>query len=162
LQGIIIRHFSLPFEGQPADTRTGSRTANGAANRTVMSQRNNQNQKADLALALATGGTVKAWADAKGVAERTARTWSHSPEVVRQVQEIRREAVDRAVGKLSEGATVAAEKIARLVQEAGSESVQLSAARAVLADLMSVSNYAALEQRLVELERRMARARPAH
>ena len=43
-----------------------------------MSKRNNQILKADLALAMAGGSTVKAWADANGVADRTARTWSNS------------------------------------------------------------------------------------
>ena len=120
-----------------------------------MSKRNNQDQKADLALALATGSTVKAWAESRNVADRTARTWSRSPEVLQQVEDIRRQAIECAIGRLSDNATAAANKIARLVQEAAAESVQLQAARAVLADLMSVSNYAALERRLAEIERRV-------
>jgi hypothetical protein len=126
----------------------------------MANKRNNQNQKSNLALAMAGGSTVSAWAEANAVPERTAYTWSRSPEVLDQVQAIRRLAVDRAVGRLSENAIAAADAIARLAREAQSESVQLQAARAVLADLMTVSNYAALEQRLAEVERRI-RARPA-
>ena len=125
-----------------------------------MSKRNNQIQKANLALAMAAGSTVKAWADANGVAERTARTWSHSKEVLDQVEAIRREVLDRTVGRLSDNATAAADEIARLFREASSEAVRLQAARAVLAELMVVSSYAALEGRMAEVERRIAHARP--
>jgi hypothetical protein len=73
----------------PADLRTGSRTASGAPIAHPMSKRNNQIQKANLALAMAGGSTVKAWADANGVADRTARTWSDSPEVLSQIEDHR-------------------------------------------------------------------------
>jgi hypothetical protein len=120
-----------------------------------MSKINNQSRKSSLALALAGGGTVTAWARENQIPERTAYTWSRSPEVLEQVEMIRREAIDRAIGRLSDSATVAAAEIARLVKEGETDTVKLQAARAVLADLMSVSNYAALEKRLVEVERRM-------
>jgi hypothetical protein len=125
-----------------------------------MNLRNNRDQKADLALALATGRTVKAWAKGHEVPERTAYTWARSPEVRKQVRRIRRRAIDRAIGRLSRNATAAADQIARLAKGAASEAVRLHAARAVLADLMTVSNYAALEQRLAEVERRIAHAQP--
>jgi hypothetical protein len=124
-----------------------------------MSTRNNQNQKASLALAMAGGQTVAAWAKANDVHRRTAHTWSKSPEVRELVGRIRRKAIDRAVGRLSRHASAAAERIAKLAQGAASESVQLQAARAVLADLMTVSNYADLEERLAALERRAAEGR---
>src|SRR5262249_21978982 len=95
-----------------------------------------------------------------GVADRTARTWSKSPEVLNQVEAIRREVLDRTVGRLSDNATVAVDEIVRLVKDAASEAVRLQAARAVLAELMAVSNYAALEGRMAEAERRTAQARP--
>jgi transposase-like protein len=126
-----------------------------------MSKRNNQNQKAALALAMAGGGTVAAWAREHQVAERTARTWSNSTEVLDQVESIRREVLDRAIGRLSDNAIAAADEIARLVKEAASEAVRLQAARAVLAELMTVSNYAALDGRLADIERRIAHAQPA-
>jgi hypothetical protein len=123
-----------------------------------MSKRNNQNQKAALALAMAAGGTVAAWAREHQVAERTARTWSNSPEVLDQVEAVRREVLDRTIGRLSDHATAAADEIARLAREASSEAVRLQAARAVLAELMIVSSYAALEGRMAEVERRVAGA----
>ena len=120
-----------------------------------MTQRNNESQKSNLALAIAAGNTVKGWADENGVARRTAYTWAQSPEVRKLVERIRRRAMDRAIGRLSQNATAAATKIAKLVKDATSEAVMLNAARAVLADLMSVSNYAGLDRRLAKIERRM-------
>ena len=147
--------FSIhsPFEGMPADLSTGSRTASGAPTAPRMNIRNNRDQKADLALAIATGRTVKAWAKEHEVPERTAYTWARSPEVRKMVRRIRRHAIDRAVGRLSRYASVAADQIARLAKGAESESVKLQAARAVLADLMQVANYADLDDRIAELER---------
>jgi hypothetical protein len=109
-----------------------------------MSKRNNQNQKSGLALAMAAGETVAAWARENQVPVRTARTWSNSPEVRKLVQRIRRRVIDRAVGRLSKNATAAADEIVRLAKKAASEAVRLNAARAVLAELMAVSNYATL------------------
>jgi hypothetical protein len=125
-----------------------------------MSKRNNQDQKADLALALATGSTVKAWAESRNVADRTARTWSKSPEVLHQVEAIRRQAIECAIGRLSDRASAAADRIGHLAIQAASEAVQLHAARAVLADLMSMSDYATFEKRLADVERRIAHAQP--
>ncbi len=126
-----------------------------------MSRRNNENQKAVLALAIAGGRTVAAWAEQNGVPERTARIWSRSPEVLAQVESIRREVFDRAIGRLSRNATDAADQIARLAAEAKSESVRLQAARAVLGDLMNLTDYAALEGRVAALERKFQQPSPS-
>jgi hypothetical protein len=123
--------------------------------RTPMSKINNQYRKGELALALAGGTTVKAWAESNGVAERTAYAWARSREVLDQVDAIRRTVFEQAIGQLSNHVTEAAAEIARLAKEADSESVRLSAARAVLAELMSVSSYAALDRRMVDIERRL-------
>ena len=120
-----------------------------------MSKRNNQDRKAGLALAMAAGNTVPDWARDNQIPSRTAYTWSRSPEVLRAVHRIRRRALDRAIGRLSRNATAAACRIAKLAKSATSESVQLAACRAVLADLMTVSNYAAIEKRLAQVERQL-------
>lgn len=120
-----------------------------------MSRTNNENCKAGLAMAMAGGTPVIDWARTHGIAERTAYRWARSPAVVDQVEAIRRDSLDRAVNRLSNQATDAAEQIARLAQEASSESVRLQAARAVLSELMAVSGFAALERRMAEIERRL-------
>jgi hypothetical protein len=118
-----------------------------------MSKIHHQSRKAALAIALASGRTVKEWADENGVPERTAYSWSCSPDVVDRVEDIRRAIVDRAVGQLCEHTSDAIKEIVRLLKDGKSESVRLQAARAVLADLMAVSSYAALNGRMAELER---------
>lgn len=120
-----------------------------------MSKRINHARKAALALAMAAGRTVIDWARENGVPERTAYSWARSREVLDQVEAIRHAAIDRAVGRLSENATVAADEITRLVRESASDAVRLQAARAVLADLMAIADHAAFEQRLADLERRL-------
>jgi hypothetical protein len=118
-----------------------------------MNIRNNRDQKAALALAIATGRTVRAWAREHEVPERTAYKWARSDEVKDQVRRIRRRAIDRAIGRLSRYASAAAQQIANLAEGATSEAVKLHAARAVLADLMQVANYAELDDRIAALER---------
>jgi hypothetical protein len=125
-----------------------------------MSRINNSDRKAALALAMATGATVKQWADDNAVPHRTAYSWAKCPEVIDQVEQIRRQFIDQAVGKLCQYANAAADKIALLADQAESEAVQLGAARAVLNDLMAISNYAALNGRMAQLERRLADAKP--
>jgi hypothetical protein len=121
----------------------------------------NQIRKSELARALAIGGTVTDWAREKNVPERTAYTWSRSPEVIDEVEAIRRDALDQAIGRLSRQVTEAAEQIILLARDAASESVRLQAARAVLAELMSVSSFAALERRMAEIERRIIAGPPS-
>jgi hypothetical protein len=111
---------------------------------------------------MAGGQPVSAWAKENGVPKRTAHTWSRSPEVLDLVESIRRRALDRAVGRPSRNATAAADQIARLARKAVSEAIRLHAARAVLADLMTVSEYAELEGRLAELERRIQSRHAEH
>jgi hypothetical protein len=51
--------------------------------------------------------------------------------------------------------TKAADGIANLAQEADSESVQLRAWRAILADMMAVSKFSDLEYRMAEIEEQL-------
>ena len=81
------------------------------------------------------------------------RAWSQAPEVVEQVEAMRRQVVHQTVGQLCGKATAAVAEIARLMTDGNSESVRLQAARAVLADLMAISSFAALNGRMAELER---------
>jgi hypothetical protein len=120
-----------------------------------MNQRNNRDQKAALALAIAGGSTVKAWANAHDVPVRTAYSWARSPDVRKKVRRIQRRALQRAIGCLSRHAAAAAGRIGHLATAAQSEAVQLQAARAVLADLMQVADYADHEDRIAALERRV-------
>ena len=108
-----------------------------------------------LASAIANGYTVRRWADETGTSRRAAYTWSRSPECRKLVEEIRRRAIDRAIGKLVSRAAGAADRITDLSKDAMSEQVRLAASRAILSDLIAVENHADLKKRLTEIERRL-------
>jgi hypothetical protein len=108
--------------------------------------------KSKLAPALAEGKSSAEWASANGVAERTAQRWANEPEVRNEVESIRRGALDQAVGRMSDRVVWVTERIVRLAEHARSESVRLAALRSVLADMMAVSDFAGLEQRIAKLE----------
>ena len=111
-----------------------------------------QSKKSRLALAIAQGQSISAWARANSVPQRTAFRWAGDPKVRRAVESWRRRSLDRAIGRMAGRATWAADGIARLAESAESESVQLRARRALLSDQMAVAKYADLERRMTEIE----------
>ena len=66
------------------------------------------------------------------VPNATAYRWSQEPAVRAEIESIRRRAIDRAVGRLATRATWAVDGIVELGENADSESVRLSALRAVM------------------------------
>ena len=101
-----------------------------------------------------------------GCPRRTAFYWAKDPKVRREVEACRRRVVNQAIGRLTGMTTKAVDGIANLAKEADSESVQLRAWRAILADLMSVSKFSDLEYRMTEIEEQLEKktgyTRPAH
>jgi hypothetical protein len=120
-----------------------------------------RHKKINLALAIAEGESIAAWAQENGVSERTAFSWAKDPKVRREVDACRRRVVNQAIGRLTGMTTKAVDGITHLAQEAESESVQLRAWRGVLADLMSVSKFSDLEYRMAEIEEQV-RERTEH
>ena len=112
-------------------------------------------KKTSLALAIARGQSIAAWAKKNEVPRSTAFRWASDPEVRRQAEATRRRALGQAIGRLTGMAMNAVDGIAHLAQEAASESVQLRAWRGVLADLMSVSKFSVLEYRMTEIEEQL-------
>ena len=111
-----------------------------------------RHKKMNLALAIAGGESIAAWAQQNGVSERTAFYWAKDPRVRREVEACRRRALNQAIGRLTGMTTKAADRISTLAQEADSESVQLRASRAILADMIAVSKFSDLEYRMTEIE----------
>ncbi len=116
-----------------------------------------RHKKIHLALAIAGGESIAAWAQENGVSERTAFYWAKDPKVRREVEACRRRVVNQAIGRLTGMATKAVDGITHLAQEADSESVQLRAWRAILADMMSVSKFSDLEYRMTEIEEQLVK-----
>jgi hypothetical protein len=84
-----------------------------------------------LALALASGQTLRAAAAAAGIAERTAaRRWA-DPAFRDRVTELRAEMVSRASGKMGDAMAEAADVLRKLLR-AKKESTRLAACRAIL------------------------------
>ncbi len=114
-----------------------------------------KNQKTQLALAIARGESITAWARRNEVPLRSAFRWAKDPKLRGAVEALRRRALDRAIGRMAGLAVKAVEGIARLTKDAASESVQLRACRAILADQMAVAKFSNLEQRMVEIEEQL-------
>jgi hypothetical protein len=117
-----------------------------------MSEEPRERNKLELAAALARGISISAWARANDVAKQTAQRWAHEPEVRAEVAAIRRGALDRAVGVFARRAGWAATGICKLAGGAESESVKLSAFKAVLNEYIAVSRHSGLDERMAELE----------
>jgi len=112
-------------------------------------------KKINLALAVAEGESIAAWARQNGVPERTAQRWAQDRNVRREVDACRRRALNPGAPGLTGMAMNAVDGIANLAKAADSESVQLRAWRGVLADLMSVSKFSVLEYRMTEIEEQL-------
>jgi transposase-like protein len=125
-----------------------------------------RHKKINLVLAISGGESISEWAKQNGVSERTAFYWAKDPKVRREVEAFRRRVVNQAIGRLTGMTTKAVDGITKLAREADSESVQLRAWRAILADMMSVSKFSDLEYRMAEIEEQLDKqtghTRPAH
>jgi hypothetical protein len=109
-------------------------------------------KKIHLAAAIAQGQSVAAWARDNGVPRSTAYDWASEPSVRRTVEACRRRTLDRAIGRMTRRTLWASDRVAELAKAAESESVQLRALRSIFADVMAVSKFSNLEDRLAQLE----------
>jgi len=116
------------------------------------SENSRQSQKTELARAIANGKPVSEWALENHVPRRTAYRWARDPRVEAAVESCRRRALDQAIGRMSNNVTWAVDRIVDLARDASSESVKLAALKAILSNMMSVSEFAALEERMTQIE----------
>ena len=116
----------------------------------------NDRRKGDdaLLLALAAGKTITDASIAAGLGERTARRRLDGPDFRRRVAEARTEMVSRALGKLADSMTEAADTLRQLLRAEG-ESVRLGAARSVLELGNKLRESVEIEARLQALERQI-------
>jgi transposase len=153
--------FPCPFWAA-ASLGPGLRTASWANRRrgglchrammNTMSKEERTGLQSGLSAALAAGKSCAEWASANGVSERTAQRWASESEVRAEVEAYRRGNLDQAVGRMSHRAAWATDQIAKLAEEARSESVKLAALRSMLSDMLAVADFAALEVRIAKLE----------
>jgi hypothetical protein len=100
-----------------------------------MTEEPRKNTKTQLALAIAQGVSVTAWACANGVARRTAFRWARDPLVRKTVESCRRRTIEDGIRRISKQSAWAADGIGMLAMVANSETVKLEEFRAILADM---------------------------
>ena len=115
-----------------------------------MAHRGRRNADEALALAVASGQTLRDAAQAAGIGERTAsRRWA-DPAFRRRVSELRGDMVQRSLGRMADGMTEAADVLRQLLA-AESESVRLGAARSLLELGVKLRESVELEEEIGEL-----------
>ncbi len=105
-----------------------------------------------LAVAVASGSTVKAAAESCNCSERQGYRISAMPEFKSRVADIRSEMTSQAVGELSAAASEAVATIRELLASTNEPSVRLNAAKAILNALGPLSELGELRERLSVLE----------
>jgi hypothetical protein len=122
----------------------------------IMAGSGRRNADEALALALASGQTVRDAAAAAGVAERTAtRRWADAA-FRRRVAELRGDMVGRALGRMADGMTEAADVLRALLAADTPPAVRLGAARSLLELGVKLREAVELEARLTSLEEQFA------
>ncbi|HVS39970.1 MAG TPA: helix-turn-helix domain-containing protein [Gemmataceae bacterium] len=126
-----------------------------------MARNGRKNGREAVVLALAGGETVAAAARKTGMGERTIHRWRQDAAFCREVEQARADMFSRALGCIAEGCASSALVLRQLALKAKSESVKLSAARALLELGPKLRESVELEQRLAALEERTADDRTA-
>jgi hypothetical protein len=109
-----------------------------------------------LALQLAAGDTLAAAAAAAKCSERTAaRRWA-DPDFRRRVRNLRGDMMHRALGRLADGMTKAADVLQELLTAATPPAVRLGACRAMLEMGCRLREIIDLAERMDEYDRQLA------
>lgn len=105
------------------------------------------------ALALAAGRTQDEAADESGAGTRTIKTWiATQPAFVRRITDLRGDMTARALGRLVDNMTSAADTLGFLCRKGKSETVRLGAARAILELGTKLRETIELSDRIDDLE----------
>ncbi|MBM3996308.1 MAG: hypothetical protein FJ303_19470 [Planctomycetes bacterium] len=104
-----------------------------------------------LALALAAGDSIADAAAKAGMSERTVYRRLADPAFRKRVQTLRAEMIGRALGRMADGMTLAADVLRELLS-ADAESVRLGAARSILDLGLKLRDATETEDRLAALE----------
>jgi hypothetical protein len=121
-----------------------------------MVQKGKQNADQQLPLALACGATVQSAAQKAGLSERTAYRRLADTSFQRRLRELRADMAQRTSGMLTAAAGEAVKTLLTLQKETTPAAVRLGVARAILEIGMKVRDATELEERLADLEQRMA------
>ena len=121
-----------------------------------MADEQRDSRKAHLALALARGVSAAQWARSNEVTKMTAYRWAKDPAVRKAVDTYRRRMIDQTVGMLTRKTAQAASRMVRIAMDGDTDSIQLTACRAIISDMITTSKYSVLEGRLLDIEERLS------
>lgn len=105
-----------------------------------------------MVVALARGKTVTEACGQTGISRTTVYRWLGDPGFCHRVEATRKELFDRAIGRLADSASAAADTLAGLLQD-GSPTIRLGAARANLELAIRWKKLDAVDGKLVSAER---------
>ncbi|MCA9050046.1 MAG: hypothetical protein KDA89_15020 [Planctomycetaceae bacterium] len=105
-----------------------------------------------LSVHVAGGKTIRAAADLIGISEATAYSISSSDEFRQSVSRLRSEAINAAVGALSDAASKAVATLLELLSPEHEPAVRLNASKAILTHLGPLSEHGELRQRIQDIE----------
>jgi len=108
-----------------------------------------------LALAIASGASVRDAAQGAGVSERTAHRRLADPDFVRLVSLFRREMTTQALGMLTAASTEAATTVRSLLAS-NNETVRLGAVRTILDARTKLAEHTEIVERIERLEEQLA------
>jgi hypothetical protein len=108
-----------------------------------------------VALALAAGQSIPEAAASCRAGKRSVKRWLACAAFARRVHELRAEMIGRALGRMADGMTEAADTLRKLLK-AESEAVRLGASRSILELCVKLRESVELENRVVVLERHAA------
>jgi ABC-type uncharacterized transport system ATPase component len=115
--------------------------------------------KSQLALWVAAGGRISVWCKAHNIARQTGYKWYATDEFRRMVEEYRRRAVDRAIGKMARSLEKAVEKMVELIERGQTDAVKLAAAKTLVDKLIEIQEHADLKADMARLSERLDDAR---
>jgi hypothetical protein len=107
--------------------------------------------------------TIRAAAQRAQINERTLRRWVHDPVFQAQYRDARRELIKGAVHTLLHSAGSATHTLVTLMQDVSTPATaRVSAARAILAFVLRALSEDDIEERFIEIERRLAERNGHH
>jgi hypothetical protein len=105
-----------------------------------------------MALALATGSSIKAASQSVGISVRQGYRIASSDKMRSRIGELRSQITNEAVGLITTAATKAAATLVSLLDEANEPSTRLNASKTILNALAPISELAELRARIDQLE----------
>jgi hypothetical protein len=114
-----------------------------------------QENKTQLARAIAQGKSAALWARDNHVPRSTAYRWAGQPEVRATAESCRRRARNFALARMARQAYWESYRIAKLARVAESEPVKLRALRSILSDAAAVSKLSHLKRRMAAIKEKL-------